>query len=207
MLVEIWQKMRLWRVDSRARCISWGSLSDSGWRVYLESDVFILNQMVGPWGALGCGPWKPTCSLRSWAGSRQSPPPLQPSERPPALRILSALSPLNCQSAAPADRLLCVSPPRVEKPISVSRLSASEPPPNFPNLFFSPPRDHRTISPADPCRSRSDAAGHSGDSFVRQKSKSDCLCPAWLVPRSTAASHWCGLLSHAAAPYLSIHVL
>lgn len=32
---------------------------------------------------------------------------------------LFALSPLNCQSAAPADRSLCFAPPRAEKPISV----------------------------------------------------------------------------------------
>lgn len=135
------------------------------------------------------------------------------SSTPAALRTATcsctvfALSPLNCQSAAPANRSLCFSPPRAEKPISVPRLSASEPPPNFPNLFFSPPRDRRTISPADPCRSRSDAAGHSGDSFVRQKSKSDCLCPSSLVFRSAAASRSCELLSHATASYLRIHGL
>lgn len=74
------------------------------------------------------------------------------------------------------------SPPRAEKPISVPWLSPSEPPPNFPNLFFSPPRDGRTIWPVDPCWSGSGAAGCSGDSFVRQSPNQIAFVPVRRSP-------------------------
>lgn len=158
------------------------------------------------WGP-GCGPYTP--KLHPWP--RVVAPSWSPNKPLCTLSPLNGLllqpeftlSPLNCQSAAcavdPTDRSLHFFPPQAEKPISVSWQSASEPPPNFPNLFFSSPRDHKTISSADPCRSRSDGGETLQDTSATHLSpkcpNQILFVPCLLISRRAVLSLWCGFLS------------
>lgn len=173
----------------RSACLWKAEVLPEGWTLTPEKELTegVKSSFQTRGGGAGCGPGSPPVLWVPGVGPDNLLHPSGPLLGLLLLHPLPALT-LKLSVCCCGLRSLRFSPPRAEKPISVPWLSPSEPPPNFPNLFFSPPQDGRTIWPVDPCWSGSGAAGRSGDSFVRQKSKSDCLCPSSPVSRSSAAS-------------------